>query len=87
LTSGVAEIELGGALVLHRHAPPEVYYILDGTRVVTLGEEARDVGPGAPVFIPGDTVHGFKNTGKSVLRFFYVFPVDSYCDVEYIMLG
>jgi mannose-6-phosphate isomerase-like protein (cupin superfamily) len=86
LTSGICEIQPGGTLALHRHAPAEVYYILDGTGIVTLSEHGRAVGPGATIFIPGGTPHAFRNTGRSVLRFFYVFPVDSYGDVEYVML-
>ena len=86
LTSGVAEIEPGGGLALHRHAPHEVYYILDGHGVVTLGDQEHVVGPGAAVYIPGDTPHAFRNAGTTLLRFFWVFPTDSYGDVEYVML-
>ena len=86
LTSGVAEIEPGGMLALHHHPPPEVYYILEGSGVITLGEETRDVGPRVAIFIPGGMTHGLRNTGRGVLRFFYVFPVDSYSEIEYTMV-
>jgi oxalate decarboxylase/phosphoglucose isomerase-like protein (cupin superfamily) len=35
------------------------------------------------VFIPGDAEHGIRNSGAIVLRFVYVFPTNSFADVEY----
>jgi len=86
LTSGVCEIAPGGVLLYHRHAPLELYYFLEGTGVVTLGATERAVQPGSTVYIPGDTPHGIRNTGAVPLKLFYVFPVDSFGEVEYVML-
>jgi quercetin dioxygenase-like cupin family protein len=86
LTSGVAYIEPGGMLPLHRHSQTEIYYVIEGQGEVTLDGEQQAVGPGAMVYIPGDTPHAFRNAGTATLRFFYVFPTDSYTDVEYVML-
>src|ERR687891_165182 len=36
------------------------------------------------VFIPGDVFHSLSNTGALDLRFAYVFPADSFGEVEYI---
>ena len=49
LTTGVCEIAPGGELLLHRHAPLELYYFLEGTGVVTLGATERAVKPGSTV--------------------------------------
>jgi len=87
LTSGVCEIEPGGVLGLHRHPPLELYYFLAGSGVVTLGTEEHPVGPGVTVSIPGNTPHAIRNTGTTPLRLFYVFPVNSYGEVTYTMLG
>lgn len=86
LTSGVCQIEPGGDLALHRHPPLELYYFLEGTGVVTLGGAERPVRPGSTIYIPGGTPHGVRNTGSAPLRLFYVFPVDSFSEVEYTML-
>jgi mannose-6-phosphate isomerase-like protein (cupin superfamily) len=86
LTTGVCEIAPGGELLYHRHAPLELYYFLEGTGVVTLGASERAVQPGSTVYIPGDTPHGIRNTGTVPLKLFYVFPVDSFGEVEYVML-
>jgi mannose-6-phosphate isomerase-like protein (cupin superfamily) len=84
LTAGIARMQPGEALRRHRHRQPEIYLILDGTGVVEIGSEARPVEAGTTVFIPGDTVHSCENTGASELRVAYVFPADSFEEIEYI---
>jgi mannose-6-phosphate isomerase-like protein (cupin superfamily) len=84
IACGVAELEPGDWLGLHRHAPPEVYYVLAGEGVVTLNGEERPVKSGSAVFIPGMAEHGVRQTGEALLRFFYGFPVDSFDAVEYL---
>lgn len=86
LTSGVCEIEPGCELPLHRHPPLELYYFLEGTGVVTLGSDDHPVRAGSTVSIPGDTPHRIYNSGSGPLRLFYVFPVESFSQVEYTML-
>jgi len=86
LTSGVCEIAPGGELALHCHAPLELYYFLEGTGVVTLGCDDYAVRPGSTIYIPGGTPHRILNNGPARLKLFYVFPVDSFSEVEYTML-
>jgi len=83
LTAGVGEIGPGDRLEAHQHTPPEVYHVLAGEGAVLIeGEECR-VKPGSAVFIPGNAVHGLRNTGRDTLRFFYVFAADSFEEVDY----
>ena len=86
LTSGVCEIAPGGELALHRHPPLELYYFLDGTGVVTLGTDDHCVRRGSTIYIPGGTPHRIRNDGAEPLRLFYVFPINSFSEVEYTML-
>jgi quercetin dioxygenase-like cupin family protein len=86
LTSGVCEIAPGGELALHCHPPLELYYFLEGTGVVTLGRDDYAVQPGSTIYIPGGTPHRIHNNGSTLLKLFYVFPVDSFSEVEYTML-
>ena len=86
LTSGVCEIEPGGELALHRHPPLELYYFLEGTGTVTLGSIDHTVQKGSTIYIPGGTPHRICNNGAATLKLFYVFPVDSFSEVEYTML-
>jgi mannose-6-phosphate isomerase-like protein (cupin superfamily) len=83
LTAGVAMIAPGQELRQHRHTPPEIYYILAGTGLVTINGEPYEVGPQTAVFIPGDALHGIRNIGVEPLRFLYAFAVDSFASVEY----
>ena len=57
--------------------------MLEGEGRVTVDGDARSVGPGAAVFIPGDAVHSFVNTGTGDARFAYVLAANSFADVEY----
>ncbi len=83
LTAGLAELEPGGWLGLHRHDPPEIYFLVEGRGVVTLAGKEHEVAAGAAVFIPGNAEHGIRNGGPTTLRFLYVFPTGSFSDVEY----
>ena len=83
LTAGVAELQPGDRLGLHRHTPPEIYYVLEGSGIVTLDGVEHEIAAGAAVFIPGDCEHGIRNDGASPLRVFYAFAADSFADIEY----
>jgi mannose-6-phosphate isomerase-like protein (cupin superfamily) len=84
ITCGVAELKAGDWLGLHRHQPPEIYYVLAGGGVVTLDGKEIAVKAGSVLFIPGMTEHGIRQAGEGVLRLFYAFPVDSFDNVEYL---
>ena len=83
LTAGIADLSAGGWLGLHRHAPAEIYYVVQGHGTVTLDGAGYPVSAGTAVYIPGDTEHGIRNAGSAPLRFFYAFAVDSFDDVRY----
>jgi quercetin dioxygenase-like cupin family protein len=72
----------GGSLHTHRHAQPEAYLVLSGAAVVTIEGNARTVGPGFAVFIPGNALHSVEATGGSELRLAYVLAADSFDEVE-----
>jgi mannose-6-phosphate isomerase-like protein (cupin superfamily) len=84
LTMGIGRMPPGGALKRHRHRQAEIYLVLEGTGSVEIGREARPVEAGSAVFIPGDALHSLANTGVSDLRFAYVFPADSFGEIEYV---
>ncbi|HVP98157.1 MAG TPA: cupin domain-containing protein [Roseiarcus sp.] len=63
ITCGVAEDGAGDCLGLHRHAPPEIYYVIAGEGIVTLNGEETPVKAGSAVFIPAMAEHGVRQTG------------------------
>ncbi len=87
LTLGVAKLPPGGALREHRHEQDEIYLVLEGSGLVRVGPGESRVEAGSAVFIPGDAPHSCVNTGTSDLLVAYVFPADSFDEVEYVFEG
>ena len=70
LTTTLAVIQPGGEQRIHSHRPEQVYFILAGSGMMTVGGETQRVGPGDCVFIPSGQPHGLKNDGDVTLRYF-----------------
>jgi mannose-6-phosphate isomerase-like protein (cupin superfamily) len=65
-----ARLPPGGQTAPHYHPlTEEIYYILEGTGRLTIGDETRDVGPGDAVAIPPGAVHTIATTSEVSLRF------------------
>ena len=84
LCSGLAHLEPGGWLGLHRHTAPEVYQVLTGEGIVTLEGIEHEVRAGSAVYIPSDAEHGIRNSGGTPLEFLYVYESDAITDIEYV---
>lgn len=84
LTSGVAECPpKNGHLCKHRHAQDEIYYIIEGIGEMSIDGEKSQVKKGSAIYIPGNSEHGISNIGEDTLKWFYVFPSDSFGDIKY----
>ena len=70
LTTTLVQIEPGGEQPIHRHTPEQVYFVLEGSGLMTVGAETQDVGAGDCIFVPSDTPHGIRNQRQEVLRYF-----------------
>src|SRR5262245_45981493 len=46
----------------------EMFFIIEGTYEITVDGQTTTAGPGTIVFIPGSTVHRFKNVGDTTAR-------------------
>ena len=84
LTAGIATLEPGGFLAPHRHAPDEIYFVLEGKALVTIDGVEREIAQGDCLFIPGMAEHGSRNVSDTRARVLYVFPVDRFEDVTYL---
>ncbi|MDG6243730.1 MAG: cupin domain-containing protein [Methanolobus sp.] len=59
-----ATVPAGGSTLLHIHdLTEEIYHVISGTGLLTLGEEDIIVQTGDSVCIPPKTPHNIKNTG------------------------
>ena len=83
LSLGFAEIDPGGDLILHYHSPDEIYVVTDGVGTLNKSGKLEQIKKGDVVFINGNEKHGLKNNGKEVLKFYWIFPTDSFSEVEY----
>jgi len=65
-----ARVSPGGSTTPHYHPlTEEIYYLLEGTARIQVGEEMRDIGPGDAIAIPPGAVHQITNIGENTLRF------------------
>lgn len=64
-----ARVAPGNSTFLHCHnVTEEIYHILEGTGLLTLGEELVEMRAGDSACIAPGTPHNIKNTGKGELR-------------------
>ena len=70
LTTTLVEISSGGMQRIHNHVPEQIYYILEGSGLMTVGNETTRVKPGDCIFIPSLALHGLKNEGEITLKYF-----------------
>jgi mannose-6-phosphate isomerase-like protein (cupin superfamily) len=69
LTITLVEMQPGGLQPVHAHLPEQMYFILEGTGVMTVEDERQAVSPNDCVFIPSGSRHGLTNTGGTLLRY------------------
>jgi quercetin dioxygenase-like cupin family protein len=60
---------------MHRHQPPEIYYVLDGSGLIYVGNEAHAVSAGSTVYVPSGVPHGI-DTDELALHYFWLYGLD-----------
>ena len=83
LSLGFAEIAPGGDLVLHYHSPAEIYVVTSGKGILNKSGELEEIKKGDVVYIEGNAKHALKNVGTETLEFYWIFPTDTFSEVEY----
>ena len=84
LSLGFAEIAPGGDLPLHYHSPAEIYVVIKGTGILNKSDELEEIKKGDVVYIASNAKHALKNSGKETLEFYWIFPTNSFSEVEYL---
>ena len=65
-----ATLAPGQKTARHFHArAEEIYFVLSGRGVITIGEQTREVQSGAAIAIPAGAPHHIENDGAEELRF------------------
>ena len=83
LSLGFAEIAPGGDLVLHYHSPAEIYVVTNGKGILNKSGDLEEIKKGDVVYISGNAKHALKNVGTKTLEFYWIFPTDTFSEVEY----
>ena len=84
MSAGIMEIPPhGGTLAAHRHEQAEIYFVAEGTGLLTVDGVEATITTGMAAFIPGNAEHSVRNDAISTLKIFYVFATDRFADVVY----
>jgi mannose-6-phosphate isomerase-like protein (cupin superfamily) len=82
LAEAVVPVDSETILHLHRTSE-ELYHVIRGTGMMTLGAETFEVGPGDTICIPPGTPHRVRNTGTGPLAILCACaPAYSHADTE-----
>ena len=84
LSLGVCEIAPGGELILHYHAPNEIYVVNKGKGILNKSGEDEEIKKGDVVFISANAKHALRNNEKETLEFYWIFPTDRFSEVTYL---
>ena len=85
LSCGYLQLDPGAELPLHFHKEQEIYVITQGNAELLTDENTtRAVTAGDTVYIPEQSWHGIKNISQSMFEFIWIFPTDTWQEVQYI---
>ena len=69
LSITLVEMEPGGIQRIHSHEPEQMYYILEGSGIMTVEGEQKRVEAGDCIFFASFSEHGLENTGNTRLKY------------------
>jgi mannose-6-phosphate isomerase-like protein (cupin superfamily) len=61
LSAGIYRLEAGATDPQSPHTEDELYYVVAGRGMITVGEETRPVVPGSLIFVPATIPHRFHD--------------------------
>ncbi len=67
-------VEPGGYTPKHTHDWPHINLVLSGTGTVLTGDTETAIEKGSYAYVPGGTLHQFRNTGSEPLEFMCIVP-------------
>ena len=63
----------GGQVPWHNQEQEEIYFIVEGTGEMCLGEERQTLSNGQAVYIPSGVFHQLTNVGETPLKMIYCY--------------
>ena len=64
LSAGIYTLEAGASVLQRPHTEDDLYYVVAGRGVVTVGEETRPVVPGSVIFVGAGVPHRFHDIAQ-----------------------
>ena len=74
----VVEVEKGGYTPKHAHPWPHINYVLEGHGEIEIDGVITPVTKGSYAFIPGNTLHQFRNAGHDTFKFICIVPKEGH---------
>ena len=81
-TMRVFEVQPDHNTPYHAHWWEHEVFVLSGQGVVRTEQNETPIGHGNTVFVPGNEMHQFRNTGDDVLRFICLIPQEWLGEVD-----
>jgi mannose-6-phosphate isomerase-like protein (cupin superfamily) len=77
LSMGLYVLPAGGVDPQQPHQEDEIYYVIDGRAVITVGDEDRPVEPGSIVFVGAGVEHRFHSIKEELKLLVFFAPAES----------
>jgi len=74
----VLEVKKDGYTPKHQHPWPHINYIIEGQGELMIDGAKHLVEAGSYAFVPGNTLHQFRNVGKEVFKFICIVPKEGH---------
>ena len=76
LSVGLYELPAGATDPQGPHTEDEVYQVVSGRAMITVGDEDRAVGPGTVLFVAADAVHRFHDITEDLVVLVFFGPAE-----------
>ncbi|MCF8069870.1 MAG: cupin domain-containing protein [Desulfobacterales bacterium] len=83
MNMGILEVPPGAIMDIHHHHPQEIYYVIRGEAEVYLDNRWQSIKAGDAIYVPKNNLHGVKNSGEELFKLVWMFPTDSWTEIEY----
>lgn len=74
----VLDVEKGGHTPKHQHPWYHVNYIIKGDGELMIDGKVEKVSAGSYAYIPGNTIHQFRNVGEDTFSFICIVPEEGH---------
>lgn len=74
----VLDVEKDGFTLKHSHAWPHINYVIEGQGELMIDGVLHPLKPGSYAYVPGNTLHQFRNVGEKTLKFICIVPEEGH---------